>query len=341
MNDTQFRQLGQQMLYQIQKVSNISETCDLFPQLEKLKLYIYKNPNNPYVKQFIEVFLELYTDLFFQKDLIEAFSISERFHYFKQIRIYNNLPYTVNPFYANILPKTICTPSEIYGDFYQTFLWTLEQYRPNLANSPDLKSILNFVAENQSIIHGSKDNYKNMANEINLYRQAIHGQELAELKDFAFMQSCMDLEEARRKFISKKIGNIGEICVFQLIEKQYFNYFVSRDIKNGFGYDIYYYDAYNAIENLIEVKTTTSNGEDDYFKMSENEYKVMKQCFNNPYARYYICRVHLDSALHPSYTLLSMQDDETLSNAEAEYKLCQFQNGERIFRKQDQKRKLL
>ena len=60
---------------------------------------------------------------------------------------------------------------------------------------------------------------------------------------------------------------------------------------------------------------------------------------NNPFAQYYICRVHLDKHLNPTYTLLSMQDDDTLSNAETEYKLYQSLNGERYFRKQEQKRK--
>lgn len=337
MNDAQFIELGQKMLDKIQQVSNIKETCNLFPELEQLKLYIRNNPNNQYVKQFIEVFLELYIDLFFKQDLIDAFSISEQFHYYKQIRIYTNLPYTSHPFYAHVLPKTLVIPSELYSDFYRTFLWVLQKYRPNIANSPHLQSILDFVNENKNIIHASKDEYHSLASEIKLYHGATNGYNLKELEEFAFMQERMDIEEVRRQFINKKIGNIGEIYVFNLIKNQYFNYFVSRDIKNGFGYDIYYFDG-NSIENLVEVKTTMNSREDDYFKMSENEYNTMKKCFHNPLAKYYICRVTLDSALNPSYTLLSMQDDETLANAETEYKLFQSSNGELFFRKQTQKR---
>lgn len=340
MSDAQFIKLGQEMLYKIQRISNIQEACDLFPELEQLKLYIYNNPDNQYVKQFIEVFLELYVDTFFNKDLIDSFSIPEQFHYYKQIRIYMNLPYTLHPFYAQVLPKTLVVPSEVYGDFYRTFLWILQKYRPTLANDPHLNSILNFVDVNQNIIRGSKDSYDNLTQEIHLYRQAINGYQLKELEDFAFMEQCMDIEEVRRRFINKKIGNIGELYVYRLIKDQYFHYFVSRDIKNGFGYDIYYFDG-NSIENLVEVKTTMNNGEDDYFKMSENEYNVMTQCFHNPFAKYYICRVRLDSSLNPSYTLLSMKDEETLANAETEYKLFQSLNGERYFRKQDQKKKTI
>lgn len=340
MNDTEFIKLGQEMLYQIQKVSNMQETCDLFPKLEKLKLYIYDNPDNQYVKQFIEIFLELYVDAFFHKNLIDSFSIPEQFHYYKQIRIYMNLPYTLHPFYAQILPKTLVVPSEVYGDFYRTFLWVLQKYRPILANNPHLNSILNFVDVNQSIMRGSKDNYDSLTKEIRLYRQAISGYPLKELEDFAFMEQCMNIEDVRRRFINKKIGNIGELYVYKLIKDQYFHYFVSRDIKNGFGYDIYYFNG-SSVENLVEVKTTMNCGEDDYFKMSENEYNVMTQCFHNPCAKYYICRVGLDSSLNPSYTLLSMKDEETLANAETEYKLFQSLNGERYFRKQEQKKKII
>ncbi len=339
MTEAQFIQLGQEVLYKMQHISSIEAACDLFPQLEKIKLYIYNNPDNQYVKQFIEVFIELYVEAFFNKDLINSFAIPEQYHYYKQIRIYMNLPYTLHPFYAQVLPKTLVVPSEVYGDFYQTFLWVLQKYRPWLADHPNLQSILNFVGENKNIIRGSKDDFNHLSVEINSYHQAINGQRLKELEDFAFMEQCMDIEEVRRKFINKKIGNIGELYVYKLIKDQYFHYFVSRDIKNGFGYDIYYFDSKSSIENLVEVKTTMNNSEDDYFKMSENEYDVMKKCFHNPFAQYYICRVHLDKHLNPTYTLLSMQDDDTLSNAETEYKLYQSLNGERYFRKQEQKRK--
>jgi len=340
MSDVEFVKLGQEMLYQIQKVSNIQKTCNLFPQLEKLKLYIYNNPDNQYVKQFIEVFIELYAEAFFNKDLIDSFAIPEQYHYYKQIRIYMNLPYTLHPFYAQILPKTLVVPSEVYGDFYRTFLWVLQKYRPHLTNNPHLNSILNFVDSNKNIMRGSKDDYDSLVKEVHLYHQATSGYHLKELDDFAFMEQCMDIEKVRRKFINKKIGNIGELYVYKLIKDQYFHYFVSRDIKNGFGYDIYYFDG-DSVENLVEVKTTMNHGQDDCFKMSENEYNVMIQCFNNPCARYYICRVELDSSLNPSYTLLSMKDEETLANAETEYKLFQSLNGERYFRKQDQKKKII
>lgn len=332
MGEAQFIQLGKEALIEIQVMEECSK---IFPKLNRLQFYIINNPDKQCVQDFISDLLHLYLSLFLKRELIYALNLSESVHYYKQLLIYLNLPYTTHPLYASYLPQILQIPSEIYGDIYGTFAYVLQKYAPKEASNAYLQAIFDFVKQNPLIIRGSKDDYYSLADEIRLYNYAKSGYTFKTLNDFAFAERLMDPHTIRTKFMNKRIGNIGEIYNYELIRQLFYHCFVSRDVKNGFGYDIYYYD-YNRVENLVEVKTTMSNSEDDVFGLSENEYKEMKRCVNNPYARYIVCRVRLDSSLRPTYTLLTLRDDITLvdiHNPGIEYKLCPSVGGSVYFRR--------
>ena len=96
--------------------------------------------------------------------------------------------------------------------------------------------------------------------------------------------------------------------------------FTAKEIGNGFGYDIYYQSLVNGqiIENLIEVKTTTKNDnqnlrEDDSFILTENEYNVMLEAKENN-ANYLIARVLFDNVQNVpiDYCYLQLCDDNVL-----------------------------
>ncbi len=339
MSELEFTQLWPDLLNKMQYINNINDACNLFSKLEQLKYYIIKHPNDESIKVFISVLVQTYTSLFFTKELVDAFRIPDQFHYYKQLAICANLPYTVHPFYAYFLPKALQTPSELYVDFYGTFFWVLEQYRPDLITDAHLQAVKSFVNQNPNIIRASKDDYSNLDQEIALYHKVMNNSNAKELEGFGLAQQIMDPYEIQRQFINKKVGNIGELYTYRLIQPLYFSCFVARDIKNGFGYDIYYLDQ-NSIENLVEVKTTMSTNEDDIFSMSENEYQTMINCLGRVNAKYCICRVHLDSKLTPSYLLLTAKDEETLisNDGEIEYKLYQSSNSHKYFQKQPQKK---
>ena len=65
---------------------------------------------------------------------------------------------------------------------------------------------------------------------------------------------------------------------------------------------------------------------DNFFKRVENKTNVNKDTI-----------IGLAQKLQSS----NMKDEETLANAETEYKLFQSLNGERYFRKQDKKKKII
>lgn len=322
MTDAEFLQLEKEMLTELQQMKEVRIDNDFYTKLSSLRFHIVRNPQNQYVQDFITNLINIHLKHLITQDLINALNIHDYFYYGKQYSIYKSLQhYYMRPF-VHYLPNILEIPSDIYWNPFKTLFYVLQQYAPNLKNDPNLQAIEDFVNNNPNILFGSKDDYYDLEKEKELYNLARQGRDLDELKEYTRNHQQYP-EDARRSFINKRIGNIGEIYVYNNISKNYWHYFVAKDIKNGFGYDIYYLDN-NNIENLIEVKTTTLDKEDDTFYMSENEYNVMKKCTTSNYANYWICRVKLDKELKPTYSFLIMRDEQTLidvNNTQIEYKL--------------------
>lgn len=309
MTNITFIQLGNEVLREIQMTNIHSPNYkDLRNKMKNLKFHILQHPNDKFVNDFIEVFLNLYLSLFFNEELVKAFSIQEPFY--RQIQIYKNLPSTTHSDYPTFLFEILELPS--FPHFYPGFQEALEKHRPELAAHPHIQQVVEFAQQNGNIIHGSIDEYKSLEEEINLYRKAYNRDYFKELQEFAWDNRFMSQDDARESFMHKKEGNIGELYAFNLINSQYYKMLVAKEAKNGFGYDIYFYDNHH-VENLVEVKTTLRDIEaEDSFDLSENEYRVMQQCENNPLATYIVCRVKLDSSLNlVSIAFLTMVDSTT------------------------------
>ena len=328
MDDTKFIELGNYLLNSIRQGKTIIDLANL---IKELRLYINNNPNSVVVKFFAETLLRINLSLFKHAYLLKALEIPDCFAYFRQAKIYENLPYTKHPNYAQFLPELLEIPSQIYGNNYATFMYLLKKYLPKEAEDSSLNAIYNFIDSNSILLHSPKDEYYDIGKEKELYTRAQYGQTPAELKDFAFYMQAMDPDTVRLPFMNKRIGNIGEAYTFDLISEAYNGLFVSRDLGNGFGYDLYYVDEDN-IETLVEVKTTTSFSEDDNFALSENEYQTMVNTLENPNVRYVVTRVVLDRTLtKPSFIVLNAEDKNTLMDKDNKYFLKANENGKYVF----------
>ncbi len=309
MSDVEFIQLGGEVLNEMQYIDAWSkESTNLRNKMIKLKIHMLNNPNNKFVQDFIEELINRYISLFFNQELMDALCISQPFY--KQIQVYRNLPSTTHPSYGVYLFDLLLLSD--FPHFYSGFLEALQKYRPDLVTHSHIQKLLAFVEQSQNIMRGSKDDYGTLEEEKRLYQKAYRGEYFPELETFAFINNIMGQDEARYPYMCKKEGNIGELYAFDLISNKYFKMLVAKEAKNGFGYDIYFYDNHH-VENLVEVKTTLKDIEaEDSFFLSENEYRVMQECENNPLATYIVCRVKLDSSLNlVSITFLTMLDSTT------------------------------
>jgi len=306
----------------------------LYDDLRKLKIFMIQNADRICVQNFKRLILDFYINLFNDSQLILALNINDVLKYEKQIKVYQNLPFTKCNLYGDYLARIIEIPSNVYGKFYREFFWVLETYFPVLANSAYFQALRQFVLENDRIIHSGRDDYYDLATEIYYYNQALYGYDFRELELFNAMRYPKIYEEGRNDFVNKRLGNIGEILVYQQICEYYpESIFVAKDLGNGFGYDIFYNDGKK--QNLVEVKTTRQMRFDDFLILSESEYATMLACKHDNYAEYMVYRVKLDSNLKPGVTYLKMIDEETLCGTEnSQYKRILTPNNKLVFKRE-------
>ena len=117
--------------------------------------------------------------------------------------------------------------------------------------------------------------------------------------------------------LSELVNFNGELYTFENLIKPCSNpIFTSRDLGDGFGYDMYYQYPNNnqIIENLVEVKTTTNTSGNDYFTLSPNEYNILLQTINEHTVDYYICRVFFNpDKMDFNYCFLKLENNLLIS----------------------------
>lgn len=339
MTDEEFIKLYKEVLAKM-KPTYDNTYDELLEKLNHIYLYVSENPNNIYVKKFIKEVLNMYEAIFFNRNLLEFLYLNNEKYYHNQIEIYKNLPYTTHPLYATYLSKMIPIPSDI-NDSYLSFKYLLEKYCEFNFNRGYLQLILDFVENNQLIMNGIKENYYSLEKEKRAYLKCKDKIYFRGLKEFAKSENLTNPYEAQNLFLSRTIDHIGKLYFFSLVKYKYYCYFLSRDINDGFGYDIYCYDR-DYIENLINVKTTINAPLNDFFTITENEYKTMIESFSKPNARYIICRVFLDGNLEPTYKYLVAKDKNLvveIDNEDLQYKLSYAYDNTLCFKKVIEKNK--
>lgn len=271
--------------------------------LEQLGIYIYNNPNDNDVIEIKNWIMDIYQQPFFNQNLLNAFSMSDELKYLKIQKIAQYLPYRMlYTNHPNYFFKLIPVDSIYFGGipkFYETLLYLFKKENMCSIDKEYEKLLINFINKNTSIMNRYISEYKDFNTELENYRNT--------------------LTEERNKIL----GNIGELYIFSGISDAYNVIFTSRDLGDGFGYDMYYQTLVNGqiIENLIEVKTTTMINinnkryikDDDEFKLTDNEYRVMLEAKENN-ANYYIARVLFDSVQNVpiDYCYLQLCEDNVL-----------------------------
>ena len=114
---------------------------------------------------------------------------------------------------------------------------------------------------------------------------------------------------------AKKVGNYGELMFYKYLKDNIHDkaqlIWVSKDIGDGFGYDIAVYDSlYNKLY-LYEVKTTTK---DEYFvetSLNEYESRICNLMRDHDDTEYHIIKILLGNEVR----MIDINDkDETVSN---------------------------
>lgn len=319
-----------------------------------VKDYIFDVPNDSDVILFKKVLVNLYVKPFQNPNLINALNLSDNLPYFKKQEIFKNLPFihTLEN-YRFYLSKLFTLPSECLGGvdtFYKTIFWFIKSVDNCLLSNEFINTINNFVLTNKSIFHISKDHYDNYSTELQRYKKVLNGNfNTDDYKNFEIAQRAQEMlqdYQVQLRYKNKKLGTIGELAVFEFLKNATNACFVAKDLGNGFGYDMYFQiQAVDTIECLVEVKTTKSMSNNDYFYLSENEYNTMLNTLNNKNTKYIICRVNINNNSNLEYYLLDFVDSNTLRSTNydqdhVEYYLEPNDNNTYCFVKKEYSKKL-
>ena len=317
----------------------------------ELKSFIYSYPDNQHVKNFIRRLATRYLKIFTNPDLINAFKLP--ISHFRNIKILSNLPLTVNRNYDTYLFNIFNFESKNFYDMCKSLI-ELSEIQTN--ELEDVYKIIDrcvqFENNNEVLMKASKSEYldpkEEIANieqvkkELDDYIAGKHNPFGEIVKTYAFLIKTNDLEFAAHSYINKKIGNLGEYITFDYIKGFDNSTFVARDLKDGFGYDMYFLD--NGVETLVEVKTTSKSLEavDEKFKLSQNEYNVMRKSLTNEATKYLVVKIELNQDYTmKNIVILETTDGITFNSRNVEgycYRFSEFNdNGEAIFNRTVQK----
>ena len=267
-----------------------------------IKFFIINNPNDPDVLNFKKIMIDFLQKPFLEEELINALRMPDDLKYLKKQRICQHFPlkwvsdfdyrlYFYNLFYINS-----------NDSFWMDCINFFKSLDKCIIPEDIIEKLNEFIINNDEIIRHFKDDYKTLDEEIKLYKEFISGKNTSDYGNYMkynyylINEQCISDYNKEKMYANKKIGNIGELYIFEQLKNYYNTIFAARDIGNGFGFDFYSqsYQEGRIIENLIEVKSTTNLDGNDFIKLSSNELKVMKNALSEPNVNYYICRVFID-----------------------------------------------
>lgn len=303
-------------------------TTDIINKCKNVKLFIKNNPDNKISKEIVKILKSYYINNLNNQKLINAINLDDKRKYYKEQEIFKNLPLLDQ---ANILffNNIIDFPSEYYGNipnYYKGIFWFLETNNC-LIDKEYKNTIINYIDNHKELFYYTKSKFNTIEEEKKNHSDALNGcytddyyEFIAREKSIATIQlKFFNEKDAYLKYLYKKIGNIGELDFYMYVEKLPYTVHTSKELSDGFGYDIYCYDEKRETEQLIEIKTTTSLDKET-FELTEKEYQEMINTLENKNTEYFVCITSLDiqNDYKPKHQLLKAIDEYTFISGDGE-----------------------
>lgn len=271
-----------------------------------LKKYMLQYPNCEEVIKLKDwIYKLIYKNLFNASFMNNLYN--NKMFFYRLIELFVNRPFNSEKFNINeysFISKLVEDGIDVCGCYSSQVEQSIDYLKRNnlvdFTNNYESK-VTEFIEDDLALIRGSKDVYPKSFDES--FADFMKYEKMSDselLKDSKFLDysdsyfnpyGCDD--DIYESFKNKILSYYGEYCFFDKYSEFDNLQFISRDIGNGAGYDLYF-TRYN-IEKLIEVKATNYHkykSLDDSFYISDNEYKVMNKVISsNLLAHYFVSRV--------------------------------------------------
>ena len=305
-----------------------------FDCFKEIKEYLIQHPNDDISKEILSIFSEYYKVRFTNLDFIKAVNMSNKFKFLKKQKIFEHLPIKNKndiDLFTHVIPN-----HEYKGnilEYYKGCLWLLANYHRAIFNSIEYEMIIKFISENEEAIKSMPREYKTIDEEINLYKSALINKYSddyinykSNLAEYA-ADNCYYLDpcEIKNSYLEQKINNIAALYFFDCVKHLENARFVSKELSDKLGYDIYYTASDGEKKELLfAIKSTTDMDKKELY-LTDVELKALVESLTISNTRYFVClsRVAVNDNLQIQNTILEAKDMFTLVDVDSkeEYKI--------------------
>ena len=273
--------------------------------IKEVRRYLIKYPEDQVTKDILEAEAEYIRLNILNLDFIKALYMSDELKYKKKHEMIRTLPLMNKKdilFFNGINHKP-----ENYGNminFYKGCFELLAEQNRYTFSEVDINKIINFVENNKDALLYAPQKYNKIDKEIELYKKASINYYTEDYEDFkklvegtALLQGkYADYNDTQDHYSDKKLNNIAEQYIFNCLNNMTDTEFISRDLTDGLGYDIYCTTIEDTKkEVLIEVKAFIGENNKE-FSLNEKEFKTMIEALANSNVKYIICLSYIDLA---------------------------------------------
>ncbi len=274
---------------------------------EKLMLYLkgvlMKYPNNHCVVSFIDWLNDLITKNLFNYNFMKNLN-NNSLYFDRLLELYINRPFSDERFACNdynFISMLLVDKTGSCGCYNDQLIECMDYFKKiGIERLTDdyIERVNQFMAADANLINYCQkdeypESYYDALFDYNLFnKQKFNNKKFIEFKN----NKCLGFtDDYSFNYYNKVLlGHLGEYYFYNKYIKNNNVRFVSKEIGNGTGYDMYINNG-DIFENLYEVKTTASfeyGSDDDKIFISENEFDCMEKVYkSNLSAKYYISRL--------------------------------------------------
>ena len=283
--------------------------------------YIKNHPTDMEVIHFKHEFARYLMDCFNKSNFIYSLHYNDQIKYGKYLEMYKNFPINNEDMCVQYYRAIFDYSTKLY-DVVSKMISFCKEQGVSIFNDYQIDIINKYLSDNEALNWNTKDEYDSYDDGAFYYYSSLNNNfydDFYSFKDSKMIDANIyGRDLSNYDFISnyqyKKLGNMGEWVCYNQIRNNINSQFVSKDLGNGFGYDLYHNYINNGYlgESLYEVKSTANVSRDDVFSLSRNEYQKMLDCLKLPLSDYFVYRVIFDNinrCYYPYYLRYNNSND--------------------------------
>ena len=265
--------------------------------------------NDPRVRKYFAEVCAPYYDV----DAIKrSLQLPDDKHFYKKQEIFRNIPFSLKDRQLQADIGTLLFDVDIYYGYVSVGISDAIREFINKDFTKEIQEQLNSFAFANMVLwrtrnqesDGIEADHERFINY--LTEKKIDWKDFYKFRDYNHLFSKYYVP-SKKDYFNNLVGKIGEYVVWDRFSKMKNATFVSRDINDSFGYDIYF--ELDGIETLVEVKTTTSICGNDIVRLTDHEIETYKEAIKHG-AKYIIARVYIPENEPYNFFYSFLQYDE-------------------------------